>query len=557
MKSLLTILFTILLVPLFSQQKKEGIQVIPNEIIIQLEQGTDAISFFQKIKTQARASGVIFQKEEHFSKMLNMFLLKSEEDIPNVISLLENIRTYPEVKGAGQNFQLQQRDREPNDPQFTNQWNLDIINAPAVWETTTGGVTALGDTIVVAMMESGDWSHPDLVGNHWINRNEIEDDGIDNDGNGYIDDYHGWNVVEESDTVVVNFDWDFHGTRVGGIIGATGDNEMGVAGVNWNVKIMWVHSKLTYDQIIAGYEYVYQNRKLYNDTNGEKGAFIVSTNASFGVDYFGQLHGDFMDIDDNSLFTPWCELFDMLGEEGVLNVSACSNESYDIDELGDMPSICSSEHLLLVTENNQSHLIQRGFGKTRVDLSAPGEGSPSTGGNNTYQTIGWTSAASPHVAGGIALLYSLPCENLAQVARDNPSASSLLMRSFILDGVKDIDAQTDKTATGGRLDLEGSMNLINEYCGGDNIGLLNINNLSPNPTNDFIEVDFTPNEYGKYTIEIFNAVGQRMYESEYEASQFLPASFKIGNLDRLKTGVYFLRISNNLDFTTSKFIIYK
>lgn len=555
MKSLLTILFTILLLPLFSQQENEGIRISPNEIIIQLEEGTDASIFFQKIKTQARASEVIFEKEKQFSKILNMFLLKSEKNIPNVKALLKTIQSYPEVKGAGQNFQLQRRDREPNDPQFTNQWNINIINAPAVWDITTGGVTAMGDTIVVAMMESGDWTHPDLIGNHWINRGEIEDDGIDNDGNGFIDDYHGWNTAEDSDDIGI--DIGSHGTRVGGIIGATGDNEMGIAGVNWNVKIMWVHSKLFFDQIISSYEYVYQNRKLYNDTNGEKGAFIVSTNASFGVDYNAQIYGDEIDIDDNPLFAPWCEIFDMLGAEGVLNVSACSNDSYDVDELGDMPSICTSEHLLIVTENTQANTIQRGFGKTRVDLSAPGEGSPSTSGNGSYGTIGFTSAAAPHVSGGIALLYSLPCENLNEVARNDPANASLLMKSFILDGIESVDFQNDQTATGGRLDLKGSMDLINEYCGGSNIGLLNIDNLSPNPTNSFINVDFTPNEYGTYKIEIFNAVGQRMYDTEYEATQFLPASFQIDKIGDLKTGVYFLMISNNLDFTTKKFIIYK
>ena len=555
MKSFLILFFTILFFPLFSQQKSEGIRVIANEIIVQLEEGTNASAFFQKIKTESRASGVVFKKEKQFSKMLNMYLLKTEEDIKNVKSLLQNIESHPEVKGAGQNFQMQRRDREPNDPQFTSQWNLDIINAPAVWDVTTGGVTPLGDTIVVAMMESGDWTHPDLIGNHWINRGEIEDDGIDNDGNGYVDDYHGWNIVNEDDEI--GFDFDFHGTRVGGIIGATGDNNMGVAGINWNVKIMWIHSNLNFDQIIKAYEYVYDNRKLYNDTNGEKGAFVVTTNASFGVDYFSQLHGDELDIDDNPLFAPWCEIFNMLGAEGVLNVSACTNKSYDVDELGDMPSICSSEHLLLVTESNQAHMIERGFGKTRVDLSAPGQGSPSTGGNGTYATIGFTSAASPHVAGGIALLYSLPCEGFAQVALDNPATASLLMQSFIVDGVELVDDQTDKTVTSGRLDLAKSMELINEYCGGDNIGLLNIDMLSPNPTNDYIDVAFTPNEYGKFSIEIFNAVGQRMMESEYEAVQFLPTTFRIKDVSEFKTGVYFLRISNNLDYTTSKFVIYK
>ena len=182
MKSLWTILFIIFTFPLFSQKENSSLRYIPNEFIIQLETGTNSVAFFQKIKNQWGESGVIFQKEHRISEKLNLFSLKSKTDIQNVNVLLENLTKLPEVKVAGQNFQLQPREKIPNDPMFTSQWDMEIINAPEVWETTTGGVTALGDTIVVAMMESGDWRHDDLIDNVWINWNEINNDGIDNDG---------------------------------------------------------------------------------------------------------------------------------------------------------------------------------------------------------------------------------------------------------------------------------------------------------------------------------------------------------------------------------------
>lgn len=554
MKSLWTILIAILTIPLFAQKEASSIRYIPNEFILQLEAGTSASLFFKKIKKQWGEDGVVFQKEQQISEKLNLFFLKSSTDIIDVKTLLQKFNNLPEVKVIGQNFQLQPREKIPNDPLFTSQWDMEIINAPAVWETTTGGVTTLGDTIVVAMMESGDWRHDDLIDNVWINRNEINNDGIDNDGNGFIDDYFGWNVVDSTDQLGTDFN--NHGIRVGGIIGATGDNEMGLAGVNWNVKIMWVQNNLFVNKIIEGYEYVYKNRKLYNETNGEKGAFVVTTNGSFGIDGDSPDYPDGLQLEDNPLFPLWCEIHEMLGEVGVLNVGSTNNKSLNVDEVGDMPSICNTEHLIIVAESDKQDELSSGYGKVNVDLTAPGDGSPSTGGNNTYATIGSTSGAAPHVAGGIALLYSLPCEKLALAAREDPQGTALVMRDFILGGVDPKEDQLDKTSSGGRLNLERSMELVNDFCG-SGIDLLTINTIYPNPASDFLEVEFTPNQYGDYNIQIFNSIGQLMGERTYTAREFLPAKFKIEGIGGLKTGIYFLHISNDLDFTTEKFLVAK
>lgn len=554
MKSLWTILLFILTLPLFSQKENSSIRYIPNEFIIQLEPETNSSSFFQKINNQWAESGVIFQKENKISERLNLYSLKSKTDIQNVNALLMNLTSLPEVKIAGQNFQLQPRERVPNDPMYTSQWDMEIINAPEVWEITTGGVTALGDTIVVAMMESGDWRHDDLINNVWINWNEINNDGIDNDENGFIDDYFGWNVVDSSD--IIGFDFQGHGIRVGGIIGASGDNEMGIAGVNWNVKIMWIQNNLQVDKIIEGYEYVYQNRKLYNESNGQKGAFVVASNGSFGIDGDSPDYPDGLQISDNPLFPIWCEVHEMLGEVGVLNVGSTNNKTLNVDEVGDMPSICQTEHLIVVAESDKQDELSSGYGKINVDLTAPGDGSPTTGADNTYSTIGSTSGAAPHVAGGIALLYSLPCEKLALAAREDPKGTSLIMRDFILGGVDKKDDQIGKTSSEGRLNLLKSMELINDFCG-SGIDLLTINSIHPNPTSDFIEVAFTPNQYGDYEVLIFNSIGQLMAETSFTAKEFLPAKFKVEGVGALKTGVYFLRISNNLDYSTEKFLVAK
>ena len=555
MKSFWTTIFLLIAFSVFSQKQDSGMEYVPDQFIIQLQDEIDSDNFFQKVKAQFEESGILFYPANRFSKTFNLYLLQSQTEIEDVDRLLSTLLNFPEVLIATQNFKVQIREKIPNDPMFTSQWGMEIINAPEVWEFTTGGVTALGDTIVVAMIESGDWRHDDLIDNVWINWNEINNDGIDNDGNGYIDDYFGWNVVDSTDMIGV--DPLSHGLLVGGIIGATGDNEMGIAGVNWNVKIMWVHHNLFVNKIIEAYEYVLETRKLFNETDGEKGAFVVATNGSIGIPGDSPQYPDGLQLEDNPLFPIWCDLHQLLGEQGVLGVGSTSNKEFDVDELGDMPSICSSDHLIVVAENNMEDELNSGYGKINVDLTAPGEGTPSTFGGNLYGNLDGTSAAAPHVAGGIALLYSLPCEKLAQAARENPAATSLIMKEFILNGVDNIVEQVDKTVSGGRLNLEKSMNLIQGYCG-SGLDILTINSIGPNPTEDVLNVWFTPNAYGKYKIEIFNAIGQLMAESEFTAVEFLPSFFQIEGFNSgiYAPGVYFLTLSNDLDFTTVKFVVY-
>src|SRR5690606_27888318 len=142
-----------------------------------------------------------------------------------------------------------------------------------------------GDTIVVAIIDDGiNPNHPDIQGNLWNNRHEIAGNGIDDDLNGYVDDVLGWNTYSTpmNDNITGGSWGGGHGTPVAGIVGAKGDNNVGVAGVNWNVKLMIIVGGGDQADALTAYGYVLASRKQYNETNGEKGAFIVSTNASWG-----------------------------------------------------------------------------------------------------------------------------------------------------------------------------------------------------------------------------------------------------------------------------------
>ena len=139
------------------------------------------------------------------------------------------------------------REAVPDDPYYYQQWAPAIMSLPQAWEAfTTGGVTATGDTIVVAVIDGGAYlAHEDL--NFWKNYHEIPNNGIDDDGNGYMDDYHGWNAYNHNG----NISSDDHGTHVAGIIGAVGNNGRGVCGVNWNVRVMPVGGSSGNESIVV------------------------------------------------------------------------------------------------------------------------------------------------------------------------------------------------------------------------------------------------------------------------------------------------------------------
>lgn len=339
----------------------------------------------------------------------------------------------------------------PDDPQFGSQWALHNtgqsggtpdadIDGPEAWDISTGGVTVLGDSIVVAIVDGGcQLNHPDI--NYWYNWNEIPGNSIDDDGNGYVDDFRGWNAYNNTPNVPSNS----HGTHVSGISGAHGNNSIGVSGVNWNVKVMPIAGSSGDEAtVVAAYAYALELRAQYNETNGTLGAFVVATNSSFGVDY-GQPED----------YPIWCAMYDSLGMQGILSCAATANLNIDIDIFGDIPTACPSDYMIAVTNTNRNDLKNSGaaYGLTTIDLGAPGTSILSTYPTSTYSTLTGTSMATPMVTGAIALLYAAADSTRMVFYKSNPSAGAIMFRDVLFNGVDSIPALQGITVTGGRLNV--------------------------------------------------------------------------------------------------------
>ncbi len=279
----------------------------------------------------------------------------------------------------------------PDDPNFAAQWGLSQIRAPLAWDVATGD---LG--VVIAVLDTGvDMNHPDLAANLWQNFGEIAGNGVDDDGNGYVDDRWGWNVITRGARPQ---DDNGHGTHVAGIAGAAGNNGVGVAGVLWRCRLMPVKvlnssGSGTYAGVADGVYYAAKN-----------GARIM--NMSFAGSDYSQLLQDAIN--------------DVAQQNDVLFVAAAGNCASGGTGCGSANPImypAAMENVLSVAATDSAD--QRGaFSEYNafVDLAAPGVSIYSTtlGGSYGYKT--GTSMASPYVAGLAGLIRFLrPDWNREQV----------------------------------------------------------------------------------------------------------------------------------------------
>lgn len=317
---------------------------------------------------------------------------------------------------------VEKRNNVPNDPRVTDQWYLKNIQAYEAWMVTQGGLNAEGKEVVIAVIDDGfDIQHEDLQDIYYQNAQETAGDNIDNDGNGYVDDFQGYNIKTGNGVITA----ERHGTNVIGVLGARGNNQIGIAGINWNIKILPIIIPTTSAGVEAALNYVIQMRKLYDATDGQKGANIVATTYSGGISRRFATE-----------FPIWCGLYDKLGELGIISVGATSNNNDDVDIVGDIPSTCESNFLIVVTNSNSRDVKVRdaGYGKTHVDMAVPGENiltTVNTAGKYTYET--GTSLSAPILAGAISLLHTVDCEAFQDDYKEKPRETTLALIDIILN----------------------------------------------------------------------------------------------------------------------------
>jgi hypothetical protein len=403
--------------------KKPDSQTVPGDLLVGFQSDVSAADQ-QKILKEVGA-----EEKTSFKKIHGSLAHLASGDVDAAIAKLSK---DPRVRYAEPNHVIT-IDSLPNDPAFANTWGLNNtgqtingapgtpdadIDAPEAWNVTTGS-----PNVTVAVIDTGvDWSHPDLSSRIWINPGEncsgCRNDGIDNDHNGFVDDWHGWDFANNDNNPT---DDHGHGTHVAGTIGAAGNNAVGVAGINWNVRIMPV--KFLNSQG-SGTDAGAVSAVLYAAQNG---ADVM--NNSWADDVYSQALADAITVADqhNSLF-----------------VAAAGNNGTDNDSSPTYPASYDLPNVVAVaaTDNTDNRAFFSNTGRRSVDLGAPGVDIYSTWPGGNYQYLSGTSMATPHVAGAAAL---------AKAAF--PSASAVGLKALLLGTVDPKPALATTTSSGGRLNI--------------------------------------------------------------------------------------------------------
>ena len=444
----------------------------PDEILVRFRGSTSALS---RNFTHSRI-GTKAIREFKVVKGLQRVKLPPGMTVSQALRIFSKV---PDVLYAEPNYIVHVFET-PNDPRFSELWGLHNtgqtggtpgadIRAPEAWDLTTGSTD-----VVVAVIDTGiNYVHPDLAANMFRNAADCNNDGIDDDGNGFVDDCYGVNVYSTNHSPFVNDD-NGHGTHVAGTIGAVGNNTVGVVGINWTTKLlgckfMGLIGEGSTADAIECLDYVAMMK--------DRGVNIVATNNSWGGGGYSQALRDAIDSHR---------------QRGILFVAAAGNDAANNDTLQTYPCSFDVPNILCVAATNASDGLSSfsNYGKNTVHLGAPGENILSTVPPifpfdiSGYDAFSGTSMATPHVTGAVALIHAL-----------YPGIDWRAVKNRILAG-GDIVSSLGQTVTGRRLDVFGALtcsnsivlariqpqgSVVNSYLGRPiTLSALHINCAAPN-----------------------------------------------------------------------------
>ena len=440
--------------PSFPTSNEE--EFAPDRILVKLKEGTP----------EAALDALNRQNNAGIDRRIprtKVDVVRLPRDLP-VQAAVRRYEANPNVEYAEPDFVVRpSQTTSTNDPRYSSLYGLNNtgqsggtadadVDAPEAWNTTTGDAGT-----VVAVIDTGmDISHDDLENNIWTNPGEIAGNGIDDDGNKYVDDVNGYDFANNDKTVYDSGDGDTHGTHVAGTIAAEGNNNVGVVGVNWRAKIMPLKFLApdpdspnpdcrtnscgsTSDAVEALNYAVANGAKISNNSWGGGGYSQTLYDAISRADASGHLFvaaagNDGVDNDSDPHYPS------SYGDDNAKTSTA--HKKKNADGTTSVVNFTPLDNVIAVAATDSTDALASfsNYGSASVDLAAPGVGILSTLPGNTYGSYNGTSMATPHVTGAAALAKS-----------NDYSLDDTGMKAKLLESVDKKSALLDKTATGGRL----------------------------------------------------------------------------------------------------------